>query len=129
MYDESKKAANAAAGRAASMRAGVTKLKDLKAMRLKNDTSIPFVTLGPNSSDFADANKASRQISDRSRTIARLESRSERSERSAKYRLAKAKADKKMSKPSKTGKMLDDMEMKQAPRRPFISKASKKGNK
>jgi len=37
-------------------------------------------------------------------------------------RLAKMKVQNKMS---KTGKMLDDMEMKQAPRRPFVTKAKK----
>ena len=64
---------------------------------------------------------------DYDKAAARLESRGDRTAASSKYRLAKMKADKKMSKPSKTGKMLDDMEMKNAPRNPFITK--KKGNK
>lgn len=63
---------------------------------------------------------------DMGRTIGRLESSKDRSARSATYRLAKMKAEKKMSKPSKVGKMLDDMDMKNAPQRPFISKAKKK---
>ena len=65
---------------------------------------------------------------DMGKTIGRLESSKNRSETSAKYRLAKMKADKKMSKTSKVGKMLDDMDMKNAPQRPFISKAKKKGS-
>jgi len=43
-------------------------------------------------------------------------------------RLAKMKAKKKMSKPTKTGKMLDMKEMMNAPRKPFMTKM-KKGNK
>ena len=43
-------------------------------------------------------------------------------------RLAKMKAKNKMSKPSKTGKMLDMKEMMNAPRKPFMTKV-KKGNK
>lgn len=46
-------------------------------------------------------------------------------------RLAKAKAKKKMSKTSKVGKMLDDKEMMNLPRRSFLEslKPMKKGKK
>jgi hypothetical protein len=46
-------------------------------------------------------------------------------------KLAKAKAKKKMSKTSKVGKMLDDKEMMNAPRRSFLEslKPMKKGKK
>jgi hypothetical protein len=46
-------------------------------------------------------------------------------------KLAKAKAKKKMSKTSKVGKMLDDKEMMNAPRRSFLEslKPKKKGKK
>ena len=46
-------------------------------------------------------------------------------------KLAKAKAKKKMSKTSKVGKMLDDKEMMNAPRRSFLEslKSMKKGKK
>jgi hypothetical protein len=46
-------------------------------------------------------------------------------------RLAKAKATKKMSKTSKVGKMLDDKEMMNLPRRSFLEslKPMKKGKK
>ena len=44
-------------------------------------------------------------------------------------RLAAMRTKNKMSKASKVGKMLDEMDMKNAPQRPFISKAKKKGNK
>ena len=66
---------------------------------------------------------------DMGKTIGRLESSKNRSETSAKYRLAKAKADKKMSKTSKVGKMLDRMEMTDAPRTPFLTKNKKAKNK
>ena len=50
---------------------------------------------------------------------------------SAMERLAKAKATKKMSKTSKVGKMLDDKEMMNLPRRSFLEslKPMKKGKK
>ena len=75
------------------------------------------------------ARKASSGIIDREKTIARLESSKDRSARSATYRLAKMKAEKKMSKTSKVGKMLDKKEMTNAPRRPSVTPAKKKGNK
>ena len=75
------------------------------------------------------ARKASSGIVDRGRTLARLESSKNRSETSAKYRLAKAKAEKKRAKGSKTGRMLDRLEMMDAPRTPFLTKNKKKGKK
>jgi hypothetical protein len=41
-------------------------------------------------------------------------------------RLAKMKAENKMSKASKIGKRMDKLEMEQAPRKPFITKTTKK---
>lgn len=44
-------------------------------------------------------------------------------QRKAAKEVAMKMAKKKMSKQSKTGKRLDEMEMKDAPRRPFLTKA------
>ena len=46
--------------------------------------------------------------------------------KNAMKRLAAMRTKNKMSKASKVGKMLDEMDMKNAPQRPFISKAKKK---
>lgn len=46
-----------------------------------------------------------------------------------KRNLAAMKAKKKMSKTSKVGDMLDKKEMMDAPRRPFLTKPKRKGNK
>jgi hypothetical protein len=52
-----------------------------------------------------------RRVSGMEKTAARLESQDSRKETSAKYRLAKAKADKKMSKESKTSKRANKFEL------------------
>jgi hypothetical protein len=133
MYDKDDMAGMTAGQKAAVLKGKQTMNKDKMA---KLDPS----KIGYNGLFAMDANNAKRKKnqnkinklaqgnSDMGKTIGRLESRADRSEVSAKYRLAKMKADKKMSKPSKTGKMLDNMEMKNAPRKPFMTKA-KKGNK
>ena len=68
------------------------------------------------------ARKASSGIIDRERTIARLESNEDRSARSAKYRLAKTKAEKKM------GKKDPDAQPGFRPRR-IVTPAKKKDKK
>ena len=75
------------------------------------------------------ANRLRQGNVDMGKTIGRLESRDARSETSAKYRLAKAKADKKMAKGSKTGRMLDKLDLMDAPRTPFLKKNKKKDKK
>jgi hypothetical protein len=68
------------------------------------------------------ARKASSGIIDREKTIARLESSGDRSKRSATYRLAKMKAEKKM------GRKDPDAQPGFKPRR-IVTPAKKKGNK
>lgn len=76
-----------AAQKAASMRGGITELKDLRARRSKVNSSIPFLPVTPEMrGDQGEVNRLGRQITDRSRTIGRLESRGTRSAGSAKYR-------------------------------------------
>jgi hypothetical protein len=54
----------------------------------------------------------------------------EKEGKDAMKRLAAMRAKKKKkSKTTKVGEMLDRLDMKNAPQRPFISKAKKKGNK
>jgi hypothetical protein len=72
------------------------------------------------------ARKASSGIIDRERTIARLESREDRSARSAKYRLAKTKAEKKVK--ARMGKKDPDAQPGFRPRR-IVTPAKKKGGK
>lgn len=114
MAEKYDKAANAAMGRAAAMR-GQNKqtLDKYKKWQQRGSDKEDYMWLGLKST----LNK----VNDKSRTIGRLESRAARSETSAKYRLAAAKAAKKM------GKNDPDAQPGFKPRR-IVTKA-KKGNK
>jgi hypothetical protein len=129
--------------KAAVMRGGVRDLKDVQAKytkRMRDFDADPFGNIDllsdmPNSagrrSRLNNAVKAGRQITDRSRTIGRLDSQDDRSARSATYRLAKMKADKKMSKESKMSKKANKFELSDG-FIPTMNKATgnkKKGNK
>ena len=116
------KAANAAMGKAASMRGENKQILD----KYKN-----WQQRGSDAEDYVygGLSKTLNKVNDRSRTIGRLESRADRSKASATYRLAKMKAEKKAAKGSKTGRMLDRMEMRDAPRTPFLKKNKKKDKK
>jgi hypothetical protein len=127
------------AGMTAAQKAAVLKGKQRmnRDEMAKNDPrKTPITGVGGTKAEFDRRNETTNKLRqgnvDLGRTIGRLESSKDRSARSATYRLAKMRAEKNMtgpSKPSKVGKMLDDMDMKNAPQRPFISKAKKKGDK
>ena len=126
------------AGMTAAQKAGVLK-SEVKSMKRTRDAYTKDMAISDRDDNKFDtksgpfermmkrsaARKASSGIIDRERTIARLESSKDRSARSATYRLAKMKAEKKAAKQSKTGKMLDRKEMNQAPRRPSVTRSKK----
>jgi hypothetical protein len=130
-----------AAQKAAVMRGSVRDLKDVQAKytkQMRDFDADPFGNIDllsdmPNAAGrrtrLNNAVKAGRQITDRSRTIGRLDSQDDRSARSAKYRLAKAKAEKKAASAARRkGKMDPDAQPGFRPA-PFLTKNKKKGSK
>ena len=124
------------AGMTAAQKAKVLKGKqrmNKDEMAKNNPRKTPITGWGGTKAEFDRRNETRNKLAqgnvDLGRTIARLESSKDRSETSAKYRLAKSKAEKKRAKGSKTGRMLDRLEMMDAPRTPFLTKNKKKGKK